>query len=58
MVLAIVAIARAGLIKTLFALIIVAMVGYGGWMGWQVFERTAVVERAEQRGRSIAVWPN
>jgi hypothetical protein len=48
-VLAILAIARSGFAKTIFALVLVAVLGYGGWIGWQIFERTQVAERMEER---------
>jgi hypothetical protein len=57
LVLAILAIARSGIVKTLFALAILAVVGYGGWLGSQIFERGAVSERVEERrafDRSVA----
>lgn len=48
-VLAVLAVARTGFLKTVFALLALAVVGYGGWMGSQLFERAQVSERIEER---------
>jgi hypothetical protein len=48
-VLAILAVARSGTLKTLFMLLIFGLVIYGGWMGWLMFERLGDNARVDER---------
>jgi hypothetical protein len=48
-VLAILALARSGLLKTVFTLLVFGLAAYGGWMGWMLFERLGNNERTEER---------
>ena len=48
-VLAILAVARSGTLKTLFMLLIFGLVIYGGWMGWLMFGRLGDSARADER---------
>jgi hypothetical protein len=48
-VLAVVAFARSGLLRTLVSLLVLALAGYGAWLGWLVVERTGNSERVEEK---------
>jgi hypothetical protein len=48
-VLAVLALARSGALKTLFALLAFGVVVYGGWMGWLMFDRLSNNERVDER---------
>jgi hypothetical protein len=48
-VLVFMAVARSGMMRTLVSLLVLALAGYGAWLGWLVIERTDNSERVEEK---------